>query len=759
MNSHYDWQLDKQADARTTAELAAQLHVSPLLAALLTQRGITDASAWEHFAKPDMADLHDPFALHDMQKAVDRITAALENGEKITIYGDYDVDGLTSTTIMKEAIESIGGDPEIYIPNRFSDGYGPNLDVYKRLQANGTQLLITVDNGVSGKEQIAWAMANGMDVVVTDHHELPDELPDAVAVVHPRYPGSHYPFGDLSGAGVALKVASALLGEVPVESFDLAALGAIADVVSLVDENRIFAQVGLQMLRDQPRVGLAALMEVAGVDPSTADEMTVGFAIAPRLNAIGRLGDATPGVRLLSTFDEDEAKELATKIDATNKKRQQLVSDIADAAEEMAETPENQAASALVLAGEGWHQGVVGIVASRIVEKTGKPTIILAIDPETGEAKGSGRSIPAFHLFKGLQKAAGVLDHFGGHAMAAGLSLPVAKIPELREILSTAAAEVVGEGSKPPLAISARVEASDISIDNYNALRQLAPFGAANPQPVFSVTASAIDDIKQIGQNGKHLRFRVNGSYGAIAFGMGNLASDLASAQKVKLAFTLGLNTFRGNTSLQLEIKDIGIQQDDVVDWRGPSLERQQLLHPHTYAFFDKRVMRLLQSKANFGGPVMAVDELPAAAANVVLVDMPRSEEELVNAMRTVELPVSVLFYASPVATIALPTRAEFGAVLQFLRQNPNFDKHKLGVVAKTVHMNVNQVILAVQVFFQLNFVTINGAFITAVTNPQRQQLQTAPAYVQRQAELRLAEHLQTASRGALRTELLGYRN
>ncbi|WP_155286593.1 single-stranded-DNA-specific exonuclease RecJ [Lacticaseibacillus zhaodongensis] len=759
MKQRFDWQLEKQADAGRVSEIAQKLNVTPFIAQLLAQRGITDEQTWAKFKEPDLNNLHDPMLLHDMYKAVARITQAVENDEKIVIYGDYDVDGLTSSTIMKEALESIGAEPQVYIPSRFTDGYGPNLAAYKRLQAIGTQLLITVDNGVSGKDPIAWAMANGMDVVVTDHHELPDVLPDAVAVVHPRYPGTNYPFGDLSGAGVALKVATALLGELPVESVDLAALGAIADVVSLTDENRIFAQVGLQMLRKQPRTGLAALMKVAGVDPATADEQTVGFAIAPRLNALGRLGDASDGVKLLTTFDEAEATELATEIDSTNKKRQQLVSDIYTQALAIAQAPDNVDAPALVIAGENWHQGVLGIVASRIVEDTGKPTVILTIDPETGEAKGSGRSVPSFHLFKGLQHAADTMEQFGGHAMAAGLSLKADRIDDLRNKLQEAAAEFVTSDTKPPLAVTARVDSRDITMANYQALSELSPFGEGNPQPVFSLVPEIVDQVKQIGADGKHLRFRVDGNYGAIAFGMGAIASELASAQKVKLAFCLSTNTFRGNTSLQLEIKDVQLQQDEVVDLRVPNLTAATMMEAHTYAFFDAKVRQRLTSRLNFGGPTTMVKDLPAAAANVVLVDVPHNQEELTAAMRTVALPVRVLFYASPAATVAVPTRREFGSVLMYLRQHPNFDKHKLAAVARDTHLNVSQVILAVQVFFQLNFVTIEGALISAVADPEHQELESAPAYREREAELTIVKHLQTATKAQLRQELLAYRN
>jgi single-stranded-DNA-specific exonuclease len=759
VDSRYDWQLQTEPDATQVQKLVDSLQVTPLVAKLAAERGITSPAKWGHFIEPHLEDLHDPFLLHDMDKAVERIMAAVEDGEQITIYGDYDVDGLTSTTIMKEALESIGAEPQIYIPNRFTDGYGPNRDVYERLQQNGTQLLITVDNGVSGHDEIAWAMANGMDVVVTDHHELPDVLPDAVAVVHPRYPGADYPFGDLSGAGVALKVATALLDEVPVESIDLAALGAIADVVSLTDENRIFVQAGLQMIRESPRTGLAALLAAAGVDPKTVNETTVGFVIAPRLNAIGRMGDATPGVTLLSTFDHSEAKQLAQQIDQTNRTRQETVASIADIALAEAQSPENAQRSALVIAHEGWHQGVLGIVASKVVEATGKPTLILTIDPETGTAKGSGRSVPAFHLFKGLQKGAELMTHFGGHAAAAGMSLPASNIDQLRDVLSAAAAPVLKDNPKMPLAISARIDAGDITPEAYRSLRQLAPFGEGNPEPVFTMVPRVIDGVKAIGKDGKHLRFRVDGNLGTIAFNMGQLAGPIGTAEKVKLAFTIGENTYNGNTNLQLEIKDVQIQADDVIDWREPTLNARKVAAAATYVFFDPIVARRLTSNFQFGGPTVMASKLQPGTGHVVLVDVPHTSAELAAVMQKVTLPLSIMFFATPADLVDLPTRNEFGTVLRYLREHPQFDKHKLGIMARATHLNVNQVILVVQVFFQLKFVTIDGALISVVTNPEKHALEDAPAYQERKNALVLAKHLQTAGRAALQTELLRYRD
>lgn len=450
MDSKYTWQFKEMPTQQEIQTLGSQFHLAPSTAALLIQRGLTTTDEIKRFLNPDLADLNDPLALHDMQAAIDRIEAAIMADEKIMIYGDYDVDGLTSTAIMKAAIEMLGGSAQYYIPNRFEDGYGPNLNVYKRLIASGVNLIITVDNGIAGKAVIDYAQSQGVDVIVTDHHALPETLPEAVAVVHPRYPGSDYPFKDLSGAGVAFKVASALLEEVPTDLLDLAALGTVADLVSLTAENRIIVTYGLKALQHTTRLGLKALYQVAKINPATITETTIGFGIGPRLNALGRMGDANPGVALLSTLDADFANEMATKIQTINSQRQKLVQDISQQALEQANEPANQGAKTLIITGQNWHEGVLGIVASHVVEKTGKPTLILNIDPKTQLAKGSGRSVADFHLFNSLTGQRAELTSFGGHHMAVGLTLPAANIDAVHQGMEVYAVKTNFEIARKP---------------------------------------------------------------------------------------------------------------------------------------------------------------------------------------------------------------------------------------------------------------------------------------------------------------------
>ena len=393
MDAKFQWQLADSIDQATQDQLAKELKLSPITAKILVNRGYQTAEAIDQFLHPQIKNCYDPFLMHDMQRAVERIQSAIEQGQKITVYGDYDADGITSTSLMYETLLTVGADVDYYVPNRFTDGYGPNVQAFNRLIDNGTQLIVTVDNGVSGNEAIAAAQQRNVDVVVTDHHELPQELPTAYAIVHPRFPGSKYPFGDLSGVGVAFKVAWALLEEFPTELLDLVAIGEVADLVSVTDENRILITYGIQQLRTGMRPGIHELVKLAGINEQTINETNIGFGIAPRLNALGRMGDANPGVELLTTLDDEAAVDLAKMVDTKNQDRQKLVSDISDEALQQAQTAENQERNVLVLSGHDWHQGVLGIVASRVVEQLGKPTIVMNIDDETGLAKGSGRSI------------------------------------------------------------------------------------------------------------------------------------------------------------------------------------------------------------------------------------------------------------------------------------------------------------------------------------------------------------------------------
>ena len=431
IRAKYDWIINEKKPDDGFFKLAKKKSLSQDICRLLYDRGIDDEKKLDHFLRADLSDLNDPYLLNDMDKAVNRIRTAIENFEQILVYGDYDADGMTSASIMKETLEMMGAEALIYLPNRFTDGYGPNESVYKYfIEQNQVSLIITVDNGVAGHEAIAYAQAAGVDVIVTDHHSLPDQLPQAYAVIHPEHPEADYPFKKLAGCGVAFKLACALLETVPTEFLDLVAIGTIADMVSLTDENRVLVKNGLKVLKMSERQGLQELMTISGVDLDAIDEDTVGFKIAPQLNALGRLDDPNPAIELLTGFDDEEARDIALMINEKNEERKSLVQTIYNEAVEMVDLSK----PVQVLAKAGWHPGVLGIVAGRILEEISQTVIVLNI--ENGVAKGSARSIEAINIFDALNHQRELMTAFGGHSGAAGMTLPAENIQALSDSIT-----------------------------------------------------------------------------------------------------------------------------------------------------------------------------------------------------------------------------------------------------------------------------------------------------------------------------------
>lgn len=429
IKAKYDWKVADTAISEDFLKIAKKHKLDELTSRVLYQRGVHAEAEIEQFLKPSLENLHDPFLLHDMEKATGRILSAIEQGENILIYGDYDADGMTAASVMKSALDELGAEAQVYLPNRFTDGYGPNLDVYQYYIKNeNINLIITVDNGVAGLEAITWAQENGVDVIVTDHHSIPDQLPPAYAIVHPEHPDSQYPFKYLAGVGVAFKVACALLEYAPSEMLDLVAIGTIADMVSLTDENRILVAHGLKVLAQTERAGLQELMKYAGVDFDKITEETVGFQIAPRLNALGRLDDPNPAIELLTGWDEDEAHEIAKMIDQKNSERKEIVEKIHNEALSMLTDEPVQ-----ILYHKDWHKGVLGIVAGRLLEAIHKPVIMLA--QEDGILRGSARSIENFDIFKALNAHRELFIAFGGHKQAAGMTLSLENVEAVKKAM------------------------------------------------------------------------------------------------------------------------------------------------------------------------------------------------------------------------------------------------------------------------------------------------------------------------------------
>ena len=513
------------SDAKYSSVLSAQQKENALLAGILTARGITDpAEALTLLAGEE--DLSDPFLLTDMQKACERIWQAIDNGETIVVFGDYDVDGVTATALLYQHLKGMGATVKCMLPSREGDGYGLSRNAIQSIHDKGYQLIVTVDNGISAVEEAEFAAELGIDLIITDHHLPPETLPKAVAVVDPRRLDDTSPFKGLCGAGVAFKLCAALDGCPPEEMLDycgdLAAVGTVADVMPLTGENRTLVKSGLRQLQNTDRPGLEALLEEVGLAGRPITAENISYAIAPRINAAGRMDSAVTALQLVLCEDPDRAEELAHKLNEINVKRQETELEIFKAAQVLLEQqPERLEDRVMLLWGRDWHPGVIGIVASRLVERTGRPVIVVTVD-EHGECKGSGRSVPGFNLHACIGSCADLLIRYGGHAMAAGLSVREENLPELRRRLNEWAARECPVLHTAPLECDLPIHLDRVTVDSVRRIDALAPFGAENPTPVFLLQSAVVDEVYPVSE-GRHSRLRLrqgNASVYAVWFGM-----------------------------------------------------------------------------------------------------------------------------------------------------------------------------------------------------------------------------------------------
>lgn len=555
-------------DDEASRRLGTALNLHPTIARLLCMRGLDDPDLAARFLKPSMDHLHDPFMLADLRKAVERIEAAIARKERIAIHGDYDVDGITSTVILRRALEMLGGDVVHFIPERLKDGYGLQPAAIERLHAEGVHLVISVDCGIRGTDAALRARELGVDLIITDHHEPEGTLPPALAVINPKRHDCSYPDKHLAGVGVALKVVQALCLRADKEKWlpafvKIAAIGTLADVVPLVGENRVIAKLGLQSLSTgRHTVGLRALLEASGLTGKTIDSYQVGFILAPRVNAAGRMSTPDIATRLLLATDEgamEEARTLAQQLNEENLKRQAEEADLVAQAKKAIETdPAIGAHNVLVVSGEGWHRGVIGIVASKLVDTYHKPAIVLSIDGDV--AHGSCRSIPAFDMLDGLERCAEFFLRFGGHRQAAGLTMEAANVPAFRARINGHADDVLEpDHLRPRLRIDGSLSLKQITPDLVDGLNAMAPFGLANPRPIFhAMPVEIVDGPRPLKDRHLKMTFRQDGrSFRAIAWRAAERAAFLTENRAgVNLAFSLDQNEFQGETYLELTVAD-----------------------------------------------------------------------------------------------------------------------------------------------------------------------------------------------------------
>jgi len=559
--------LPESLDSATVGALVSELQLPEPIANILVRRGYGEPEAAKAFLRPQLQNLNDPWAMADMEKAVARISAAIDSEERILVHGDYDVDGVCGSTLLVRALRELGARVDAFVPNRLKHGYDFGPAGLAAAVELGSGCVLTCDCGIMAHETVDAARREGIDVVVSDHHTPPAELPPAVAVLNPHRPDCDYPEKVLCGAGVAFKLLHALYEQRGrkvddlYKYLDLVAIPTVADLVPLTGENRILTRFGLKVLQQTPNPGLQALLRVSGLKPDRPiNAGQIGFVIGPRLNAVGRMGEAMRGVRLLLTDDGAEAREIAGIVDEENRIRREADRETLEQAKEMLEQVFNPEADyAIVLASQGWHPGVIGIVASRVLEQHYRPTFLIALDGEKG--RGSGRSIPGFHLYDALKSCEGHLEQFGGHKAAAGLQIRADKVDAFRDALNAVARErLTPEDLRPRLRIDHELPMSEVSAELWRFLSHFGPFGQGNPKPVFlarDVRLLAAPLV--VGED--HLRLRLAVGDGAtpdaIAFGQGGETEWLSESSRVDLAFQVGIRQWQGVEHVQAQVLDV----------------------------------------------------------------------------------------------------------------------------------------------------------------------------------------------------------
>lgn len=568
MRNAQNWVLRRQVPTALVRECASH-GLNPVLAQVLCARRMDSPAKIHAFLSGEEHDLGDPLDMADMQQAIERTRRALLSGEQIAVYGDFDVDGVTSTALLVSLLRGLGGNAMPYIPDRFEEGYGLNIDALDGIRAEGVSLCIAVDCGVRSYDEVAHAQAHGLDMIIVDHHTAPTELPPAVAVVDPKRPDSDYAFAELAGVGVTYQLCRALCAAMDdsergrqmarrMEDYlDLVALGTVADIVPLENENRALTRWGLNRLRSSPRPGLLALMEQARVQPATVGSIDVAFRLAPRLNAAGRLEHATISYELLMAEDLGQARALAEALGRTNQERQSLLEE--QVAMAMADLAREPLEPLLIIQGPDYHEGIVGLIASRLREAFYRPTLVLRADAET--ARGSARSVDGFHITEALDSCRDLLIRYGGHAQAAGFTLASDRLPEFRRRLLDYAGEHLDQTALTPrLLVDAIVPLGVLTPDVVKALSMLEPFGRSNPEPLLASLGAQIRNINAVGQDGKHLRLNVcqaNRSLPCIAFRQGALLDQYRAGDRIDLVYRPSMNHWQGRSTLQLVVEAI----------------------------------------------------------------------------------------------------------------------------------------------------------------------------------------------------------
>ncbi|GIP31404.1 single-stranded-DNA-specific exonuclease RecJ [Paenibacillus sp. J2TS4] len=777
------WRIRETNDDAVT-RLIDELSLSPLLAKLLVARGMEQIEEVRKFLQVGAAQIHDPFLMDGIEIAVERIRSALQRQEFIRIYGDYDADGVSSTSLMVYLMRELGANFDYYIPHRIHEGYGLNNSALDQAKEHGVSLIITVDTGISAYAEVEYAGSLGIDVIVTDHHEPPEILPPAHAVINPKKPGCSYPFKQLAGVGVAFKLAHALLNRLPHELLEMVAIGTVADLMPLTDENRVLVKLGIDALRNSGNPGLLALFDAAGIERKDVSAGHIGFSLAPRINASGRLESAGDAVRLLTTNDREEADRLAFELDQLNKERQRIVEEMtAEALAMLEEGPDPAEQRVLIVSKEDWNAGVIGIVASKLLEKYYRPTIVLGIDPQTGIAKGSARSIAGFDLYKALTSCSDLFEHYGGHQAAAGMSIAQERIPELKHRLEALAQECLTEQDLlPEIQVDLCSTLEEATLDGIKQLEQLAPFGMGNPSPRVVFTGLELNQCKKMGREQQHLKLTLSQeakqvpAMEAVGFGKSFMADKMAPSARIDVLGELSINEWNGIRKPQLIIQDLRIPEPQVFDWRGirNSDDRWSSLfaeaaavnnygggkqntafvvfNDHNYSYLSPGwiTRSSIWSFADSGPPKPIHNESGHSYAEItdlILMAMPQQASQAEQALQQaigVER-VYAVFEDSSRNEAVIPGREQFKQVYAALLQQAKStveERALLDYISKRSGLPKGSIQFIIKVFEELSFVERDGTGYRCVASPVKKELSSSRLYRSNQERQRTEEML-----------------
>ncbi|MCU5746047.1 single-stranded-DNA-specific exonuclease RecJ [Staphylococcus sp. SQ8-PEA] len=735
----YKWNININQN-KISEELTQSLKLTPIIKKVLESKQITTEEEIKAIISQSHIE-HDPTLMSDMSKAVERINLAIDRKERILVYGDYDADGVTSTTIMVQTLKQLGGEVGWYIPNRFSEGYGPNKAAFTNAAEENVSLIITVDNGIQGHEEISLAQDLGIDVIVTDHHEIGETLPNAYAIVHPMHPGYDYPFQYLCGAGVAYKLSQLLIDNPPSYFKALVAIGTIADLVSMTNENRTLVSKGLQVLNECCPIPIQAILNQAGFKDEITEE-TIGFIIGPRLNAVGRLEDASLAAELLMTEEEEEALFLAEQVEHFNSERKDIVASISQEAEAIAQAQVDEGALFLLIAQPNWHEGVLGIVASRIVETYHLPTIILNIDEANGYAKGSARSIEQISMFEILNEHAELISKFGGHHMAAGMTLPVDNVNKLRlQLNQTMQMKVKQISLEPRKNIEAEIDESEITLDNIKDIQRLRPFGTDFSAPCFKLTDILVNSAKGIGQEKRHLKLVLGSNhFQGLFWQNGGLASALGESQHIDLIGSLQINEWNGHQSPQIIINDLASNKTQILDYRSKNKSLNLVADEPSVANIINEHEEKKNDRDYLYGEVIENNY-----DKIILKSLPHDIENLkktLNQLSNTQIYL-VLEHQQSVYFDGLPKEKDFKNCYKALYMKETVNLEKEGMyLAQHLNIKPHTLKFILRVFLELDFIRSDKGTVHINKNSVRKDISSSTLYQARKRRIEVEQLL-----------------